>query len=180
MVFTYDPTRLDIPRNQLRLKLGADGMNPDLFQDEELDFFIQEAKGSVLWALYSCYMTCSMKYSQGIGDSMKIGDVTISEGKSKAQYYLSLAQQLKEDLQNGDLPSGTENTYIFVGGVYSPDTLETDILQARGVYDRSFTNELKYNTQKTFSKYPMRFLRGTNSEDINGDDLLNESPVDEC
>lgn len=179
MVFTYDPTRLDIPRNQLRLKLGADGMDPNVFQDEELDFFLEEAKGNIFWALYSCYMTCAMKYSQGIGDSMKIGDVTITEGKTKAQYYLTLAKQLKEDLQNGDIPSGVDSTYVFVGGVYTGESLQTDILQAEGIYDRSFTNELKYNTQKTYSKYPLRFLRGTNYENINNDNFLNEDVVDE-
>ena len=40
MTVTYDPTRLDIPRNQLRLLLGNEGTQLDTFQDEELDYII--------------------------------------------------------------------------------------------------------------------------------------------
>lgn len=57
MVFTYDPTRLDIPTNQIRLRLGADGMDPTIFQDEELKYFLEISKDSVNWALY---YVCSM------------------------------------------------------------------------------------------------------------------------
>lgn len=159
MVFSYDPTRLDEPKNQLRLRLGADGMDPEVFQDEELEFFIQQANGNVNWALYQCYLTCAMKYSQDIGDSMKIGDVIMTEGKTKSKYYLDLAKQLKEDILNGDTPEGIESTYIYVGGVYATDTATTDYLQAKGVYETPFTNELKYNTQKTYSKYPKKYNR---------------------
>ena len=42
MSFSYDPTRLDIPRNQLRLMLGNEGTSLETFQDEELDFILQK------------------------------------------------------------------------------------------------------------------------------------------
>ena len=38
MSFSYDPTRLDIPRNQLRLLLGNEGTSLKTFQDEELEY----------------------------------------------------------------------------------------------------------------------------------------------
>ena len=43
MSFSYDPTRLDIPRNQLRLLLGTEGTQLETFQDEELDYIISQS-----------------------------------------------------------------------------------------------------------------------------------------
>ena len=44
MSFSYDPTRLDIPRNQLRLLLGNEGTSLKTFQDEELEYILQKNK----------------------------------------------------------------------------------------------------------------------------------------
>ena len=176
MVFTYDPTRLDIPTNQIRLRLGADGMDPTIFQDEELKYFLEISKGSVNWALYYCYMTLATRYSQSMGDTLKIGDVTISENSNKSQYYLTLANQLKSDLLDGNLPDDVESTYIYVGGIHAGDTAMTDVLQAEGVYTQSFSNQLKYNTQKTYCKYPERYIQNL---DYNTEDDINNLNYDD-
>ena len=45
---------------------------------------------------------CAVKYGSTLGDSLKIGDITISDGKSKATYFKTLADDLKNDILNGD------------------------------------------------------------------------------
>ena len=154
MVFTYDPTRLDLPVNQLRLRLGNDGMDPAIFQDEELEYFLSISRYNINWALYYCYMALATSYTQSTGDTLKIGDVTISDNSNKSKYYQNLATQLKNDLLEGNLPDDVEATYVYVGGINASDTATNDILQATGVYTTSFTNQLKYNIQNTYEKYP--------------------------
>ena len=154
MVFTYDPTRLDLPVNQLRLRLGNDGMDPAIFQDEELEYFLGISHYNINWALYYCYMALATSYTQSTGDTLKIGDVTISDNSNKSKYYQNLATQLKNDLLEGNLPDDVGATYVYVGGINASDTATNDILQATGVYTTSFTNQLKYNTQNTYEKYP--------------------------
>lgn len=147
MSFSYDPTRLDIPRNQLRLQLGEDGTVKDTFQDEELDFIIKKNGGDLNWALYDCYKMCSVKYGTTLGDSLKIGDITIQDGKNKANYYSNLANQLKEDILNGDYYGFDPD--INVGGVYKSDRVITEILQARGNLFPSFDNTILYRRDNT-------------------------------
>ena len=64
MSFTYDATRLDIPRNQLRLLLGNEGTQNETFQDEELDYILLKNGGDLNWALYDCYKMCTHQNSQ--------------------------------------------------------------------------------------------------------------------
>lgn len=147
MSFTYDPTRLDIPRNQLRLMLGNEGTREETFQDEELDYIILKNDNDLKWALYDCYKMCAVKYGTTLGDSLKIGDITISDGKNKANYFKDLADSLKEDILNGDYQD--YDPEIIVGGVYKSDRVHTDIEQAYGDLYPSFTNPILYQKDKT-------------------------------
>lgn len=147
MSFSYDPTRLDIPRNQLRLLLGNEGTTLQTFQDEELDFILKKNNNDFNWALYDCYKVCAVKYGSALGDSLKIGDITISDGKNKANYFKNLADSIKEDILAG-------NTYdyspeIIVGGVYKSDRVITEIEQAFGDLYPSFDNQILYRRDKT-------------------------------
>lgn len=153
MVFTYDATRLDIPRNQLRLLLGNEGTTLETFQDEELDYIIKKNGGDLNWALYDCYKMCAVKYGSTLGDSLKIGDITIADGKNKANYFKGLADSLKDDILSGE--TYDYDPSIIVGGVYKSDRVQTEILQAKGNWFPSFDNQILYakdNTTKNIGR----------------------------
>lgn len=147
MSFSYDPTRLDIPRNQLRLMLGSEGTTLETFQDEELDYILFKNHDNINWALYDCYKMCAVKYGSTLGDSLKIGDITIADGKNKANYFKSLAEGLKEDILNGD--TSDYDPSIVVGGVYKTDRVMTELEQAYGNLYPSFDNQILYQRDKT-------------------------------
>lgn len=147
MSFSYDVTRLDIPRNKLRLLLGKEGTEIETFQDEELDYILQKNNNDYNWALYDCYKICAVKYGSTLGDSLKIGDVTIADGKNKANYFKNLADELKEDILNGD--TYDYDPSIILGGVYKSDRIITEELQASGNFYPSFDNTILYKKDNT-------------------------------
>lgn len=147
MSFSYDVTRLDIPRNKLRLLLGKEGTEIETFQDEELDYILQKNNNDYNWALYDCYKICAVKYGSTLGDSLKIGDITISDGKNKANYFKNLADELKEDILNGD--TYDYDPSIILGGVYKSDRIVTEELQASGNFYPSFDNTILYKKDNT-------------------------------
>lgn len=147
MSFSYDPTRLDIPRNQLRLMLGNEGTTLETFQDEELEYILLKNNNNINWALYDCYKMCAVKYGSTLGDSLKIGDITIADGKNKANYFKSLADSLKNDILNGD--TSDFDPSVIVGGVYKLDRVQTEVEQARGNLFPSFDNQILYGRDKT-------------------------------
>lgn len=154
MSFSYDPTRLDIPRNRLRLMLGNEGTQEETFHDEELDYIIKKNGNDLNWALYDCYKMCSVKYGSTLGDSLKIGDITISDGKSKATYFKNLADSLKEDILSGNYYEYDPS--IVLGGIYKTDRIQTELEQAYGNLYPSFDNQILYkkdNTTKNIGKY---------------------------
>lgn len=166
MSFSYDPTRLDIPRNQLRLMLGNEGTQLETFQDEELDYIILKNEGDMNWALYDCYKMCAVKYGSTLGDSLKIGDITIADGKNKANYFKSLADSLKEDILNGDTQDYTPD--IILGGVYKSDRICTEYQQAYGNLYPSFDNQILYQRDKTTKQIGgiNRYINKSNDEKI--------------
>lgn len=147
MTFTYDPTRLDINRNKLRLMLGPDGTTNPTFQDEELDYIIDKNNEDLNWALYDCYNICSVKYGITLGDSLKIGDITITDGKNKANYYRDLAIKLKEDILAGEYYEFSPD--VVLGGIYKYDVVLTDKMQAYGNLYPSFNNPILYKNDNT-------------------------------
>lgn len=147
MSFTYDATRLDIPRNQLRLLLGNEGTQNPTFQDEELEYILQKNGGDLNWALYDCYKMCAVKYGSTLGDSLKIGDITIADGKNKANYFKNLADSLKEDILNGN--TFEYDPQIILGGVWKLDRVQTEVEQAKGNFYPSFDNKILYARDKT-------------------------------
>ena len=147
MSFSYDPTRLDMPRNQLRFMLGNEGTSLETFQDEELDFIFQKNNFNLNWALYDCYKMCAVKYGSTLGDSLKIGDITIADGKNKANYFKGLADNLKDDILNGE--TSDFDPSVIVGGVYKLDRVHTEIEQAYGNFFPSFDNQLLYKKDNT-------------------------------
>lgn len=147
MSFTYDATRLDIPRNQLRLYLGLEGTSNDTFQDEELDYIIRKNNGDMNWSLYDCYKMCAVKYGSTLGDSLKIGDITIADGKNKANYFRDLAEKLKGDILNGETQDYDPS--VILGGVYKLDRVATEVEQAYGNFYPSFDNQILYNKDQT-------------------------------
>lgn len=147
MSFSYDPTRLDIPRNQLRLLLGAEGTTLETFQDEELDYIIKKNNNDMNWALYDCYKMCAVKYGSTLGDSLKIGDITIADGKNKANYFKNLADAMKEDILNGDYQEYEPD--VILGGVWKSSRIMTEVEQAKGDFYPSFDNQILYAKDKT-------------------------------
>lgn len=147
MSFSYDPTRLDIPRNRLRLLLGAEGTTLETFQDEELDYIIKKNNNDMNWALYDCYKMCAVKYGSTLGDSLKIGDITIADGKNKANYFKNLADAMKEDILNGNYQEYEPD--VILGGVWKSSRIMTEIEQAEGDFYPSFDNQILYAKDKT-------------------------------
>lgn len=147
MSFSYDPTRLDIPRNRLRLLLGTEGTTLETFQDEELDYIIKKNNNDMNWALYDCYKMCAVKYGSTLGDSLKIGDITIADGKNKANYFKNLADDMKEDILNGDYQEYEPD--VILGGVWKSSRIMTEIEQAKGDFYPSFDNQILYAKDKT-------------------------------
>jgi hypothetical protein len=90
---------------------------------------------------------CAVKYGSTLGDSLKIGDITIADGKNKANYFKSLAEGLKEDILNGD--TSDYDPSIVVGGVYKTDRVITELEQAYGNLYPSFDNQILYQRDKT-------------------------------
>lgn len=147
MAVSYDPTRLDIPRNQLRLLLGNEGTNLNTFQDEELDYILKKNGNDLNWALYDCYQMCAVKYGSTLGDSLKIGDITIADGKNKANYFRDLASKLKDDILSGD--TYDYDPAVILGGVWKTDRIATEHEQAYGNFYPSFDNQILYAKDKT-------------------------------
>lgn len=161
MSFTYDATRLDIPRNQLRLLLGNEGTQNPTFQDEELEYILQKNGGDLNWALYDCYKMCAVKYGSTLGDSLKIGDITIADGKNKANYFKNLADSFKEDILNGN--TFEYDPQIILGGVWKLDRVQTEVEQAKGNFYPSFDNKILYARDKTTND--IGSIRGSIPED---------------
>ena len=161
MSFTYDATRLDIPRNQLRLLLGNEGTQNPTFQDEELDYILQKNGHDLNWSLYDCYKMCAVKYGSTLGDSLKIGDITIADVKNKANYFKNLADTLKEDILNGN--TFEYDPQIILGGVWKADRVQTEIEQASGNFYPSFDNQILYARDKTTND--IGSIRGSIPED---------------
>lgn len=161
MSFTYDATRLDIPRNQLRLLLGNEGTQNATFQDEELEYILQKNSGDLNWALYDCYKMCAVKYGSTLGDSLKIGDITIADGKNKANYFKNLADSLKDDILNGN--TFEYDPQIILGGVWKLDRVQTEVEQAKGNFYPSFDNQILYARDKTTKD--IGSIRGSIPED---------------
>lgn len=164
MSFSYDPTRLDIPRNQLRLLLGNEGTSLKTFQDEELEYILQKNNGNINWSLYDCYKMCAVKYGSTLGDSLKIGDITISDGKNKANYFKGLADSLKNDILNGDVSDFDPN--VIVGGIYKTDMIQTEEEQAYGNYFPSFDNKILYKKDNTAKNIGRVGSNTRNKEDL--------------
>ena len=169
MSFTYDATRLDLPRNQLRLMLGVEGTQNPTFQDEELDYIIKKNDNSMLWALYDCYRMCAVKYGSTLGDSLKIGDITISDGKQKATYFNSLADSLKNDILNGDYYE--YEPQAILGGVYKSDRIITEIEQAFGNLYPSFDNQILYKRDNTTREIGAIGIDGVSDNEELSEDL---------
>lgn len=150
MSFSYDPTRLDIPRNQLRLMLGNEGTTLETFQDEELEYILKKNNYNLNLSLYDCYKMCAVKYGSTLGDSLKIGDITISDGKNKANYFKGLADSLKDDILNGE--TFDYDPSVIVGGVFKLDRIRTEEEQAYGNLYPSFDNQILYRRDKTTRK----------------------------
>ena len=161
MSFTYDATRLDIPRNQLRLLLGNEGTQNPTFQDEELEYILQKNSGDLNWALYDCYKMCAVKYGSTLGDSLKIGDITIADGKNKANYFKNLADSLKDDILNGN--TFEYDPQIILGVVWKLDRVQTEVEQAKGNFYPSFDNQILYARDKTTKD--IGSIRGSIPED---------------
>lgn len=147
MSFSYDPTRLDIPRNQLRLMLGNEGTTLETFQDEELDYILKKNNDDMNWSLYDCYKMCAVKYGSTLGDSLKIGDITIADGKNKANYFKNLADNMKEDILNGEYFEYEPD--VILGGVWKSSRINTEVEQAKGDFYPSFDNQILYAKDKT-------------------------------
>lgn len=147
MSFSYDPTRLDIPRNQLRLMLGNEGTTLETFQDEELDYILKKNNNDMNWSLYDCYKMCAVKYGSTLGDSLKIGDITIADGKNKANYFKNLADNMKEDILNGEYFEYEPD--VILGGVWKSSRIHTEVEQAKGDFYPSFDNQILYAKDKT-------------------------------
>ena len=147
MSFSYDPTRLDIPRNQLRLMLGNEGTTLETFQDEELDYILKKNSNDMNWSLYDCYKMCAVKYGSTLGDSLKIGDITIADGKNKANYFKNLADNMKEDILNGEYFEYEPD--VILGGVWKSSRIHTEVEQAKGDFYPSFDNQILYAKDKT-------------------------------
>ena len=147
MSFSYDITRLDIPRNKLRLLLGKEGTELETFQDEELDYILLKNNNDYNWALYDCYKICAVKYGSALGDSLKIGDITISDGKNKANYFKGLADDLKQDILDGNTADYSPD--IVLGGIYKLDRVSTEFQQAFGNLYPSFDNTILYKKDNT-------------------------------
>ena len=147
MSFSYDPTRLDIPRNQLRLMLGNEGTTLETFQDEELDYILKKNNNDMNGSLYDCYKMCAVKYGSTLGDSLKIGDITIADGKNKANYFKNLADNMKEDILNGEYFEYEPD--VILGGVWKSSRIHTEVEQAKGDFYPSFDNQILYAKDKT-------------------------------
>ena len=147
MSFSYDPTKLNIPRNQLRLMLGNEGTTLETFQDEELDYILKKNNNDMNWSLYDCYKLCAVKYGSTLGDSLKIGDITIADGKNKANYFKNLADNMKEDILNGEYFEYEPD--VILGGVWKSSRIHTEVEQAKGDFYPSFDNQILYAKDKT-------------------------------
>lgn len=157
MSFSYDITRLDKPVNRLRLMLGAEGTTLETFQDEELEYIIKKNNGDLNWSLYDCYKMCAVKYGSTLGDSLKIGDITISDGKNKANYFKNLADSMKQDILNGEYYEYDPD--VVLGGVYKSDRIATEIEQAYGNLYPSFDNQILYKKDNTTKNIGYPFTR---------------------
>jgi hypothetical protein len=141
--------------------LGNEGTTLETFQDEELDYILRKNGGDLNWALYDCYKMCAVKYGSTLGDSLKIGDITIADGKNKANYFKNLADSLKEDILSGE--TYDYDPTVIVGGVYKSDRIQTEILQAKGNLYPSFDNQILYARDKTTND--IGSIRGSIPED---------------
>ena len=157
MSFSYDPTRLDIPRNQLRLMLGNEGTTLETFQDEELDYILKKNNNDMNWSLYDCYKMCAVKYGSTLGDSLKIGDITIADGKNKANYFKNLADNMKEDILNGEYFEYEPD--VILGGVWKSSRIHTEVEQAKGDFYPSFDNQILYAKDKTTNNIGRTFKK---------------------
>lgn len=135
MAWTYDESELDIPRNQVRLKLGdVDRSDPQL-QDEEIDQFLAETD-SVDGATFRAARALAARYSRSV--DKWVGDLKILASQ-RSRHYLELAKALSSSALIHGVPSA--------GGVFQSDkdAMEQDssLVQPffrRGMHDNTEGN----------------------------------------
>ena len=109
MAWTYDETALDVPRNQVRLKLGDTNKNDPQLQDEEIDQLLSESD-SVNGATLLAARALAARYSRSV--DKWVGDLKILASQ-RSRHYLELAKTLAGKASIHAVPSA--------GGVYVAD-----------------------------------------------------------
>lgn len=130
MSFTYEETLLDVPRNQVRLKLGDTDKNDPQLQDEEIDQLLDETD-SVDGAVRLAASALAAKYSRSV--DKWIGDLKILASQ-RSRHYLELAKSLGGRASIHAVPSAGGVFVADKESIESNESLATPAFR-RGMHD---------------------------------------------
>lgn len=112
------------PVGQVRALINDTDEDNLEFPDEQLELYIEMSYGNILLAAILAAQGLVAKYSASAGDEYRLGDFQYREGKSKASFYQSLLNNLKQSIEDGTSPIivGVPRTY----GIYTSDRKENE------------------------------------------------------
>lgn len=143
MSFTYDLTN---NIGKLRLIISDNNSDSYIFEDEELEFFLDRNDENITRTAIEICRALAMKFMQESSAKIRIDDIQIEEG-NKHKYYTDLANDLERQLTSG--LSADSILEIYFGGVYESDLYNNKQDQYNEVIvDDPFTREM-YDTFKS-------------------------------
>ena len=106
---------------KLRLRVQDNDEDNVIFQDEELQVFLDDGFNNILQSAVGVYYALASKYSASSvsGSSFQIGTLKLSDDSALANKYLELAKMLEAQIIDGG--SQAPIPYIYTGGIYVAD-----------------------------------------------------------
>ena len=115
MSFTYDITT---NVGKLRLIISDNNSDSYIFEDDELDFFLDRNDNNITRTAIEICRALAMKFMQESSAKIRVDDIQIEEG-NKHKYYTDLANDLERQLTSG--LSSDSTLEIYFGGIYQDD-----------------------------------------------------------
>lgn len=128
MAFSYDPAQLkDSPLFQVRFRLGDTVESSAAFQDEEIEFLLQENNGDILRTCVACIEALLPRLAASSG--FTVGPYSEQQSSSAYEYWSKLLARLQEQTQGYATPfmqPPTGGSYFYYGMMGTPESSATD------------------------------------------------------
>lgn len=118
MSFTYD---LDTNIGKLRLEIPDTDASNYVFEDDELEYFLNKASSDIQWAKVYVYENLYAMHQTSSGKETEVGDIRIKFAATLGEGWKKMADALRALLLSGSTPESSYNPFFYTGGIYQQD-----------------------------------------------------------